>query len=165
MGRQEHWRTDEVPGDETAGHETAGHETAAQETAAHELAQDGPASRVSEADPAESGDRPARLGLRRLRGAAGRWLSIFTVSLGLFIVRFLVPAPVGQADNRDGPRLMCGLGVAPVTHGFARFFRYAYFEYVPSKACAGRLPYPSSALVPLELARLVTPVLRLPGTL
>ncbi len=105
------------------------------------------------------------LAARRLRSPAGRWLSIFTVSLGLFIVRFLVPVPVGQADNRDGPRLMCGLGVAPVTHGFARFFRYAYFEYVPSKACAGRLPYPSSALVPLELARLVTPVLRLPGTL
>src|SRR5258708_6990224 len=100
MGRQEHWRTDEVPGDETAGHETAGHETAGHETAGHELAQDGPPARVSGADPAEPGDRTARLGIRSLRGAAGLWLSIFSVSLGLFIVRFLVPTPVGQADNR-----------------------------------------------------------------
>jgi hypothetical protein len=112
-----------------------------------------------------SGGRPPWLAARRLRSPAGRWLLIFAVSLGLFIVRFLVPTPVGQADNRDGPRLMCGLGLVPVTHGQARFFRYAYFEYVPSKACAGRLPYPSSELVPLELARLLTPVLRLPGTL
>ena len=168
MGRQEHWRTDEVPGDETAGHETAGHETAAQETAAHELAQDGPASRVSEADPAESGDRPARLGLRRLRGAAGLWLSIFSVSLGLFIVRFLVPTPVGQADNRDGPRLMCGRGLrfGPVIpHGYPRYFRYAYFEYAPSASCGHRGPYLTSQIVPLELGRLLTPVLGLHGSL
>ena len=37
----------------------------------------------------------------RLVRPAGLWLSIFAVSLGLFIVRFLVPTPVGQADNHD----------------------------------------------------------------
>jgi hypothetical protein len=33
----------------------------------------------------------------------------------LFIVRFLVPTPVGQADNHDGLRVMCDLGVWAVT--------------------------------------------------
>jgi hypothetical protein len=103
-----------------------------------------------------------------LRGTSGLWLSIFGVSLGLFIIRFLVPTPVGQADNRDGPRLMCGrgLGLAPVLRrGGPRFFRYAYFEYVPSASCGRRSPYPTSELVPLELARFLTPVFGLPGTL
>jgi hypothetical protein len=83
----------------------------------------------------------------------------------LFLVRFLVPTPVGQSDNRDGPRLMCGLGLSPVTHGYPRFFRYIYFEYIPSASCNGRAPYPSSELVPLVMARLLTPVFGLPGTL
>jgi hypothetical protein len=111
--------------------------------------------------------RLARLGARRLAGPAGRWLSIFGVSLGLLIIRFLVPVPVGQADNRDGPRLMCGrgLGLGPVIpRGDPRYFRYAYFAYAPSPSCAHLRTYPSSELVPLELARLLTPVLRLAGT-
>jgi hypothetical protein len=101
----------------------------------------------------------------RLPRSAPLWLSVFGVSLGLFLIRFLVPTPVGQADNRDGPRLMCGLGVGPVTDGFPRFFRYAYFEYVPRPACANRAPYPSSELVPLVIAKLLSPVFGLPGTL
>ena len=112
--------------------------------------------------------RPARSAARRLTSPAGLWLAIFGVSLGLFLVRLLVPVPVGQADNRDGPRLMCGRGLhlAPVVpRGDPRFFRFAYFTYAPSPSCA-RLPtYPSSELVPLEAARLLTPVLGLPGTL
>ncbi len=125
---------------------------------------------VRDGPAAHGGGRLARrsLGARRLRGPAGRWLSIFGVSLGLFLVRFLVPGPVGQADNRDGPRLMCGggLGLGPVVpRGDPRFFRYAYFAYAPSPSCAHQRTYPSSEVVPLELARLLTPVLRLPGTL
>jgi hypothetical protein len=106
-----------------------------------------------------------RLRLRRPRGSAGRWLSIFAASSGLFLIRFLVPVPVGQADNRDGPRLMCGLGMGPVTHGYPRYFRYAYFEYVPKVACDARVPYPSSELVPLVITRALTPLLALPGAL
>jgi hypothetical protein len=104
----------------------------------------------------------------RLSGARGRWLSIFGVSLTLFLVRFLVPVPVGQSDNRDGPRLMCGHGLhlGPVVpHGDPRFFRFIYFAYAPSPSCAHLPTYPSSELVPLEVARLLTPVLGLPGTL
>ena len=111
------------------------------------------------------GVRPAHIRLRRPRGSAGRWLSIFAGSLGLFLVRFLVPVPVGQADNRDGPRLMCGLGVGPVTRGFPRYYRFAYFEYVPKVACDGRVPYPSSELVPLVITRVLTPLLALSGAL
>jgi hypothetical protein len=160
----------------------------------HELAHDGPAGRASGADPREPaggtgpaaadtagadavspagaadspGGWPACSGMRRSRRTPGLWLSIFGVSLGLFIVRFLVPAPVGQADNRDGPRLMCsrGLGLGPVVpRGDPRFFRYAYFEYVPIASCGRHGPYPTSEIVPLELARLLTPALGLPGTL
>lgn len=101
----------------------------------------------------------------RVRGITGRWLAIFGVSLGALLIRFLVPAPVGQADNRDGPRLMCGLGLGPVTGHHPRFFRFSYFDYVPKPECAGRVPYPSSELVPLALGRLLTPVLGLSGTL
>jgi len=100
-----------------------------------------------------------------LPGPVRVWLAIFAASLGAFLIRFLVPVPVAQADNRDGPRLMCGLGLAPVTGGRPRFFRYAYFEYVHTAACAGRAPYPSSELVPLIAARLLTPALGLAGSL
>lgn len=111
-----------------------------------------------------SAHRAARAAVRLVRSAGlGLWL--FAVSLGLFIVRFLVPAPVGQADNHDGPRLMCDLGVWAVTHGSPQWFRYAYFEFAPWAAgCAQAGRYPSSQLVPLELARILTWVLGLPGT-
>jgi hypothetical protein len=95
------------------------------------------------------------------------WLSIFGASFGLFLVRFLVPVPVAQADNRDGPRMMCGaLNLMPVVpHHYPRFFRYAYFSYVPATGHCGRSAYLTSELVPLALSRLLTPVLGLHGTL
>jgi hypothetical protein len=133
---------------------------------------------VGSEQPAEAGRRPhvrllaARLYVRlyvrlwaRLRGQARLWLSVFGVSLALFAVRLLVPVPVGEADGKDGPRLMCGLGVTKVTGGHPAFFRYAYFEYISAPACAGRAPYPTSEIVPVELARALTPVLGLSGTI
>jgi hypothetical protein len=124
-----------------------------------------PASEPASADPVAfmQDGGPARRRLRARPGPVALWLSIFTVSLGLFVIRFLVPAPVGQADNHDGPRLMCALGVVPDTGGHTRFFDYAYFEYVSARPCSS--PYLSSQLVPLEVARLLTPVLGLPGKL
>jgi hypothetical protein len=124
-----------VPGDELPGHEIT--------------------------DRRAPSPRPA---LRR-PGITGRWLSVFGVSLGALLIRFLVPTPVGQADNRDGPRLMCGLGLGPITGHHPRFYRFAYFEYVTRRSCEGRVPYPSSALVPLEIGRVLTPVFGLSGTL
>ena len=108
-----------------------------------------------------SDHRPAN---RRLIRAAGLWLSVFAVSLGLFIVRLLIPTPVGQADNHDGPRLMCNMGVQAATGGYPRWWWYAYFEYVPSTGCGHASRYPSSQLVPLELARALTWLTGLPGT-
>ena len=103
-----------------------------------------------------SARRAARSAYRLVR-SSGLWLSVFAVSLGLFIVRFLVPTPVGQADNHDGPRVMCDLGVWAVTHGSPQWFRYAYFEFGPwASGCAQAGRYPTSQLVPLELARILT---------
>lgn len=83
-----------------------------------------------------SARRAARSANRLVRSSSLR-LSLFAVSLGLFIVRFLVPTPVGQADNHDGPRVMCDLGVWAVTHGSPQWFRYAYFEFAPwASGCA-----------------------------
>ena len=124
-----------MPGDELGGHEIIGPEA------------------------------PGRRSALRLHGITGRWLAIFGMSLGALLIRFLVPTPVGQADNRDGPRLMCGLGLGPVTGHHPRFFRFAYFEYVTRRSCDGRVPYPSSELVPLEIGRVLTPVFGLSGTL
>ena len=108
---------------------------------------------------------PGRLLAGRIPPSAGRWLAFFGAALTLLLVRFLVPTAVGQADNRDGPRLMCGLGMEPVTGHHPRFFRFAYFEYRLSPACGAHHPYPSSALLPLEAGRLLTPLLGLPGNL
>lgn len=113
--------------------------------------------------------RPLRLPLLPTLTVQARvWLSVFSVSLTLLLIRFLVPTPVGQSDNRDGPRLMCGVGLhmAPVVpRGDPRFFDYIFFGYAPSKVCNGLSTYPSSELVPLEAARFLTPVLGLRGTL
>jgi hypothetical protein len=111
---------------------------------------------------------PPRPGIGLPGGTATGWLAIFAGALGLFLVRFLVPTAVGQADNRDGARLMCGPGLRlrPVLPpGGPRYFRFAYFPYVPTGTCGHRLLYPTSEIVPLELARLLTPILGLRGSL
>jgi hypothetical protein len=105
-----------------------------------------PGYEVASQEPNDGGplSGPGRGAARHLHGTTGRGLAIFGVSLGLLLIRFLVPTPVGQADNRDGPRMMCGLGLSPVTGHHPRFFRFSYFEYVHQHSCAGRVPYPSS---------------------
>ncbi|WIY06101.1 hypothetical protein QRX60_20510 [Amycolatopsis mongoliensis] len=65
---------------------------------------------------------------RELRFALG----VFALSLGVLLIRFLVPRPVGMADNGDGWRLLCNLGgrhpeVAPEV--------YVHFGYGPGSAC------------------------------
>lgn len=102
------------------------------------------------------------------RGTPGRWLAIFAAVFGAFMVRFLVPVPVGQADNRDGPRVMCGwpLHMQPVfPRQDPRYFRFAYFRYAVNPDCHGRLPYPTSELGPLLAARVLTPVFGMTGPL
>ncbi len=139
-----------MPGDELAMHTTAG------------MAEP---QRGTGRPHGRPGRRPGRPPAGRIPPPAGRWLAFFGAALILLLARFLVPTPVGQADNRDGPRLMCGLGMEPVTGHHPRFFRFSYFVYRPSPACGAHHPYPSSALVPLELGRLLTPLFGLPGNL
>jgi hypothetical protein len=119
-------------------------------------------------DPSQ-GRRPRRWseslkrpGARRL---LGQWITIFLLSLGLFVLRFLVPTPVGMADNGDGPRLMCAFGVAPVTGSYPRYDYYAFFTFDRSNSCASASIYSSSQHLLLALARFLTPVLGLSGTL
>jgi hypothetical protein len=154
-----------VPGDELEGHEQAAEKPGEQSAT-------GSTPPASKRNDLNSGTRQPGSGLWPARGAissglirARKWLAIFAASLALFLLRFLVPTPVAQADNRDGPRLLCGLGLGPVTGGHPLFFRYAYFEYVSRASCAGRVPYPSSELVALEIGRVLTPVFGLPGEL
>jgi hypothetical protein len=110
-----------------------------------------------------AGRQPRRLFLPTVPGRGGMWLSIFAISLGSFAVRLLVPSPVGLADNHDGLRLTCGLGVASVTGGHPRWFSYAYFRFDRSARCARHPLYPSSQHFLLDAARWLTPLLGLPG--
>jgi hypothetical protein len=140
-----------VPGDELVGRATAADNSTARSSTG---ARNSTAGRQGQTAAARDWLYPART-----------WLPIFAASLALFLLRFLVPIPIAQADNRDGPRLMCGLGLGPITGGQARFFRFAYFEYVRQSYCGNRAPYPSSELVPLEIGRVLTPAFGLPGSL
>jgi hypothetical protein len=99
-----------------------------------------------------------------VRQFCGRWAAVFGGSLVLFVIRFLVPSPVGMADNGDGPRLMCGLGIAPVTGGYPRYDGFAYFTFSPSSSCANADVYSSSEHGLLVLAKWLTPVVGVSGT-
>ncbi|RSM83463.1 hypothetical protein DL991_02640 [Amycolatopsis sp. WAC 01375] len=58
-------------------------------------------------DERVSPSRPAALeASSRLFG-----LSVFAAALTVLLVRFLVPRPVGMADNGDGFRVLCGAGI------------------------------------------------------
>jgi hypothetical protein len=120
---------------------------------------------ASQHGPAAAPRRRAAWLFSWLPPSARLGVPVFAVSLVLFLVRFLVPGPVGQADNRDGPRLMCNMGLAPASPlRHHRYFDYAYFDYAPNgAACARSHLYPSSELVPLHLAKVLTPVFGLPG--
>jgi hypothetical protein len=110
-------------------------------------------------------DRAAEAARRRADGVQllVHWVTIFSGSLGLFLLRFLVPSPVGLADNGDGSRIMCGLGVAPVTGGHSRYDAYAFFRYALSPGACAQAGYDSSQHGLLVLARWLTPVLGLSG--
>jgi hypothetical protein len=128
----------------------------------HELA-GGEVAGPPETMPAvRRGGQPARSLTSRPVGPAVGWLSIFAVSLGLFAVRFLIPVPVGMANDGDGARLMCGFGVQPVTGGRPPLDKYAFFRFHPAN-CAGEHLYPSSQHILLLGAQWLTPLLGLPG--
>jgi hypothetical protein len=124
-----------------------------------------PLPTASPARPAAPADWLTRLRQPHIRLYTRHWLIVSGGSLVLFFARFLLPAPVAMADNGDGSRLMCGLGVAPVTGGLPRYDAFAYFTFTPSPGCANAPIYPSSEHLLLAAARDLTPLLRLPGTI
>jgi hypothetical protein len=67
-------------------------------------------------------------------------VAVFAASLQLMLLRFLVPTPVGMADNGDGARLICQLDVGG---GWPRF-SHVIFRYPDHPSCG--LAYPSTQL-------------------
>ncbi|TCO63010.1 hypothetical protein [Actinocrispum wychmicini] len=60
--------------------------------------------------------------IQSLRTASG----VFATSLAVLLFRFLVPKPVGIADNGDGWRLLCRLGVNDPARLTERFVQFDY---------------------------------------
>ncbi|WP_409185440.1 hypothetical protein F9C11_14805 [Amycolatopsis sp. VS8301801F10] len=58
-------------------------------------------------------------------------LGVFVASLGLLLLRFLVPRPVGMADNGDGWRLLCQLGGRQLDRPSEGFVRFSYGSAPP----------------------------------
>src|SRR6266536_2418028 len=53
-------------------------------------------------------------------------LGVFTVSLGVLLLRFLVPRPIGMADNGDGWRLLCQVGGKMADRPSELYVRFGY---------------------------------------
>lgn len=85
----------------------------------------------------------------------------------IMVVRLLFPTAIGLADNGDGQRLMCHLGVAPGVHGDVdHTFGFAVLDYgEPGPATAQTvprcLPYPSSTRVVMGAVEAVSGALHL----
>ncbi len=77
--------------------------------------------------PTES-SKVARVKLREIRLTLG----VFVAALGVLLVRFLVPRPIGMADNGDGWRILCQLGAKELDRPSEYFVRFAYG---PAPAC------------------------------
>lgn len=85
---------------------------------------------------------------------------------GLMLVHLFAGGAVGLADQQDGNRLLCQLGVGNERPWASDTTGYLYpkwiAEQVPGEACGAAgsgEPYPSSQLVLLWLAKQLTPVL------
>lgn len=92
-----------------------------------------------------------------------RWLAYAASVFGVLAARMLVPTPIGFADNGDGPRLMCHLGLWQRTG----YFNYVPFRYDVDRAtCAAEAElYTTTQSWLLPPARFLTGVLGLPGEL
>ena len=93
------------------------------------------------------------------------------------MLRLFVPRPVGVADNYDGVRLMCHLGVdvrLPKNTPRLRDYVYYRYDHLAHFSCRRHaigsirlpdVPYRSSQLLVLYAGRVLTRVLGLPGYL
>ena len=115
--------------------------------------------------------RPSRLPATALAAIVG------TGSAILLMLRLFVPRPVGVADNYDGVRLMCHLGVdvrLPKNTPRLRDYVYYRYDHIPHYTCHRHMlgsirlpdvPYRTSQLLVLYAGRALTRVLGLPGYL
>jgi dolichol-phosphate mannosyltransferase len=115
--------------------------------------------------------RPSRLSVNVLAAGVGAGSAL------LLMLRLFVPRPVGVADNYDGVRLMCHLGVdVRLPRNSPRLRDYVYYSYYHIKGftCSRHalgwiqlpnVPYRSSQLLVLYAGRVLTRVLGLPGYL
>ncbi|GAA1977300.1 hypothetical protein [Catenulispora subtropica] len=115
--------------------------------------------------------RPSRLSANAIAAAVG------TGSAVLLLLRLFVPRPVGVADNYDGVRLMCHLGIdVRVPPGTSRLRDYVYvrYDHLAHFSCQRHalgsiklpdVPYRSSQLLVLYAGRALTRLLGLPGYL
>ncbi|UNO41734.1 hypothetical protein [Streptomyces sp. MST-110588] len=99
------------------------------------------------------------------RSTAALGLAVFTAALALFLLRFLVPVPVGSANQGDGARATCTLGLMPTTHGLPRFKSYVFSELRPAPAHCGTrvVPYWTSQTLLFGLGRPFTRLFGLRG--
>lgn len=122
----------------------------------------------ADSENAQSPESP-RAGRIRQLGWAGLAGLLWT---GILLARLFVGGAIGMGDQGDGRRLMCQLGVRNAAPFSANRSAFLYPTWIPhhwfGEACsadgAGGV-YRSSELALLSLARLLTPVLGLPGAL
>ncbi len=116
-----------------------------------------------------------RTALRRTLAAARAEPAVVTgIAWGLFMLaRLFVGGAIGMADNFDGHRLMCQLGVAPHPTSAGqplwayitpRYDSYRWYGEACSAGGTGQ-PYLSTEYFPLLLAKLLTSLYGLPGAL
>ncbi|MBS2540135.1 hypothetical protein KGQ20_46100 [Catenulispora sp. NF23] len=115
--------------------------------------------------------RPTRLPATVLAATVGAGSAV------LLMLRLFVPRPVGVADNYDGVRLMCHLGVdVRLPRNTPRLRDYVYYRYdhLAHFGCQRHalgsirlpdVPYQSSQLLVLYAGRALTRLLGLPGYL
>ncbi len=90
---------------------------------------------------------------------------------GIVLARLFVGGAIGMGDQGDGRRLMCQLGVRSNAPFDANPSAFLYPTYVPhtwyGEACADSAGgiYRTSEIALLSLAKILTPVLGLPGAL
>jgi hypothetical protein len=102
----------------------------------------------------------------KLGGARTAAILAGLVSTIVMIVRLLVPEPVGMADQGDGHRLLCSLGVRNIRPwDYSAFTEFIYPSWVPhqfyGEGCGANgsgEPYYSSQLLFLWLGKLLTPL-------
>ncbi|MFF4404813.1 hypothetical protein ACFY2W_18390 [Streptomyces sp. NPDC001262] len=110
--------------------------------------------------PALCRPQPAR------RATAFVSLALGALWTGLMLVHLFAGGPIGLADQQDGNRLVCQLGVGNDRPWASDTTGYVYTRWIPyrmpGEACGAAgsgEPYPSSQLLPLWLAKQLTPVL------